>query len=70
MTGHSSADYTTYLALLRATAQREDGKRTKSFDPKRRINQHNMLYMEKGKQFTLHHNLNTLETRLMTGQEK
>ena len=40
VTGHSSADYTTYLALLCATAQREDGKRTKRFDPKHRLNQH------------------------------
>ena len=44
VTGHSSADYTTYLALLRATAQREDDKRTKSFDPKRRLNQHLFTY--------------------------
>ena len=50
VTGHSSADYTTYLALLHATAQREDGKRTKSFDPKRRINQHllNFDYVDHG----------------------
>ena len=50
MTGHSSADYTTYLALLRATAQWEDGKHTKSFDPKRRINQHllNFDYVDHG----------------------
>ena len=50
VTGHSSADYTTYLALLRATAQQEDGKRTKSFDPKRRINQHllNFDYVDHG----------------------
>ena len=50
VTGHSSADYTTYLALLRATAQQEDGKRTKSFDPKCRINQHllNFDYVDHG----------------------
>ena len=37
-------DYTTYLALLCAIAQHYDGKSTKRFDPKRRLNQHLFTY--------------------------
>ena len=44
VTVHAAADFDAYLALLRATAQREDGRRTKSLDPKRRINQHLLNY--------------------------